>query len=219
MALEGMGIVLKSIWDVVDDLAAGRSLRPAALRIVAVVASSSAHIHVRTVGDEPQLAAALADLLIDCVDGGASVSFMWPLPRRKALDFWGRVIESARRGERTLLVAEDAAGEVQGSVQVVFDLPENQPHRCDVAKMLVHRRARRRGVGTALMVAAESAARAAGRTLLVLDTVTGADGERLYTRLGWQRAGIIPGYALWPRGGTCDTTFFYKVIPERSDPP
>jgi GNAT superfamily N-acetyltransferase len=128
------------------------------------VVSTSGHIHVRTVGDEPQLAGGLADVLVDCVDGGASVSFMWPLPRRKALDFWGRVIESAKRGERTLLVAEDTAGEVQGTVQVVFDLPENQPHRCDIAKMLVHRRARCRGVGTALMVAAESAARAAGRT-------------------------------------------------------
>jgi GNAT superfamily N-acetyltransferase len=178
-----------------------------------VTASLGGDIGVRIVGDEPQLAAALADVLIDCVDGGASVSFMAPLSRRKALEFWQRVIESAQRGERTLLVAEDAAGEVQGTVQVVFDLPENQPHRCDVAKMLVHRRARRRGVGTALMRAAETAAAAAGRTLLVLDTVTGADGERLYTRLGWQRVGVIPGYALWPHGGICDTTFFYKVIP------
>lgn len=178
-----------------------------------MTASLGGDIGVRIVGDEPQLAAALADVLIDCVDGGASVSFMAPLSRRKALEFWQRVIESAQRGERTLLVAEDAAGEVQGTVQVVFDLPENQPHRCDVAKMLVHRRARRRGVGTALMRAAETAAAAAGRTLLVLDTVTGADGERLYTRLGWQRVGVIPGYALWPHGGICDTTFFYKVIP------
>jgi GNAT superfamily N-acetyltransferase len=173
---------------------------------------ASSNIHVRVAGDEPRLAAGLAEVLIDCVDGGASVSFMWPLSRRKALDFWERVLESARRGERTLLVAEDAAGEIQGTVQVVFDLPENQPHRCDVAKMLVHRRARRRGVGAALMIAAESAARRAGRSLLVLDTVTGADGERLYTRLGWQRVGVVPGYALWPRGGTCDATFFYKVI-------
>jgi GNAT superfamily N-acetyltransferase len=169
-------------------------------------------ISVREVGDEPGLADALAEVLIDCVEGGASVSFMWPLPRRKALDFWERVIASAKRGERTLLVAEDTAGEVQGTVQVVFDLPENQPHRCDVAKMLVHRRARRRGIGAALMLAAESAARSAGRSLLVLDTVSGAAGERLYARLGWQRVGVIPGYALWPRGGACDTTFFYKVI-------
>jgi GNAT superfamily N-acetyltransferase len=169
-------------------------------------------IRVRIAGDEPLLASALADVLIDCVEGGASVSFMAPLSRRKALDFWQRVIASAARGERILLVAEDTAGEVQGTVQVVLDLPENQPHRCDVAKMLVHRRARRRGVGAALMRAAETAARAAQRSLLVLDTVTGADGERLYTRLGWQRVGVIPGYALWPHGGQCDTTFFYKVI-------
>jgi GNAT superfamily N-acetyltransferase len=178
-----------------------------------MTASMDNHFRVRVAGEEPQLAAGLAEVLIDCVEGGASVSFMAPLPRRKALDFWERVIASAARGERALLVAEDAAGEILGTVQVVFDLPENQPHRCDVAKMLVHRRARRRGIGAALMVAAESAARAAARTLMVLDTVTGADGERLYARLGWQRAGVIPGYALWPHGGTCDTTFFYKVIP------
>jgi GNAT superfamily N-acetyltransferase len=189
----------------------GRSLRTLALRIVTGVVASS-DINVRVAGDERQLAAGLAEVLIDCVDGGASVSFMWPLSRRKALDFWERVIESAARGERALLVAEDAAGEVQGTVQVLFELPENQPHRCEVAKMLVHRRARRRGVGAALMMAAEAAARSAGRSLLVLDTVTGADGDRLYTRLGWQRVGVIPGYALWPRGGRCDTTFFYKVI-------
>jgi len=169
-------------------------------------------IRVRVAGNEPQLAAGLADVLIDCVEGGASVSFMAPLPRGKALDFWQRVIASVARGERFLLVAEDGRGEIQGTVQVVLDLPENQPHRCEVAKMLVHRRARRRGIGAALMVAAESAARAAARTLMVLDTVTGADGERLYARLGWQRAGVIPGFALWPHGGRCDTTFFYKVI-------
>jgi len=174
--------------------------------------SIGSDIRVRVAGDEPQLAAGLADVLIDCVEGGASVSFMAPLPRGKALDFWHRIIASAARGERFLLVAEDAQGEIQGTVQVVLDLPENQPHRCEVAKMLVHRRARRRGIGAALMVAAESAARAAARTLMVLDTVTGADGERLYARLGWQRAGVIPGFALWPHGGRCDTTFFYKVI-------
>jgi len=95
---------------------------------------------------------------------------------------------------------------------VLLNTPENQPHRGDVAKMLVHRRARRRGVGAALLAAAEGAARAAGRTLLVLDTVTGGDGERLYARGGWQRVGVIPGYALWPEGGRCDTTVFYKLL-------
>jgi GNAT superfamily N-acetyltransferase len=139
---------------------------------------------------------------------------MWPLPRQKALDFWQGVMESTRRGERIVLVAEDAAGQIYGTVQVVFATPDNQPHRGDVAKMLVHRRARRCGVGESLLRAAENAAREAGRTLLVLDTVTGSDAERLYTRLGWHRLGVIPDYALWPNGGFCDTTYFYKNVIE-----
>ena len=110
-------------------------------------------------------------------------------------------------------VAEDVDSRaIVGTVQVVLAMPENQPHRADVAKMQVHRRARRRGLGAALMRAAEAAAREAGRTLLVLDTVTGSDAERLYTRLGWQRCGVIPGYALWPRGGLCSTTVFYREL-------
>nr|WP_309964709.1 GNAT family N-acetyltransferase [Variovorax guangxiensis] len=152
----------------------------------------------------------LAELLIDCVEGGASVSFMQPLSRPKALAFWRRMAESAARGERVLLVAEDATG-IVGTVQLVLEQPENQPHRADVAKMLVHRRARRRGWGEILMQAAEQAAREAGKTLLVLDTASG-DAERLYVRCGWQRCGTIPGYALWPQGGPCDTTFFYRVL-------
>ena len=169
-------------------------------------------IRIRIAGHEPALADPLADVLIDCVEGGASVGFMAPLPRAKAIAFWRSVIESAARGDRVLLVAEDARGTVQGTVQVALTTPENQPHRGEVTKMLVHRRARRRGVGEALLRAAESAARAAGRTLLILDTVTGADGERLYTRLGWRRLGVIPGYALWPHGGLCATTYFYKAL-------
>jgi len=134
-----------------------------------------ADIRIRIAADEPELASALADVLIDCVEGGASVSFMWPLPLPKAIAFWQSVIESARRSERVLLVAEEvASGAIVGTVQVVFAIPENQPHRADVAKMLVHRRARRRGLGAALMRAAEAAARTAGKTLLVLDTVTAA---------------------------------------------
>ena len=174
---------------------------------------SAPGFRIRVAGDEPRLAGALAQVLLDCVEGGASVSFMWPLPLHKALGFWVSVLGSAQRGERIVLLAEDSAsGDVVGTVQVVFAVPDNQPHRADVAKMLVHRRARRRGLGAALLGAAEAAARAAGRTLLVLDTVSGGDAERLYTRLGWQRLGIIPGYALWPRGGLCDTTYFYKTL-------
>ncbi|MEZ0171515.1 N-acetyltransferase family protein [Microvirga sp. TS319] len=154
---------------------------------------------------------ALSDVLIDCVEGGASVSFMLPMTRDKAGAFWGRVVEGVAAGERILLVAEDGA-DIVGTVQVILDQPENQPHRADIAKMLVRRRARKRGVGAALMRAAEDAARMAGKSVLVLDTVTGSDGERLYTRLGWQRVGVIPNYALWPQGGLCDTTYFHKQI-------
>ena len=107
---------------------------------------------------------------------------------------------------------EVSSGEVVGTVQVILRQPDNQPHRADVAKMLVHRRMRRRGIAAALLHAAEDAAREAGKSLLVLDTVTGSDAERLYTRLGWQRVGVIPNYALWPQGGYCDTTIFYKRI-------
>ena len=153
----------------------------------------------------------LAELLIDCVDGGASVSFMHPLSMQRALAFWRAVADGVGRGERALLVAEDDAG-IIGTVQLVLAQPENQPHRADLAKMLVHRRARRQGLGEALLRAAEQLGRACGKTLLVLDTVTGSDGERLYTRVGWQKSGIIPDYALWPRGGLCATTYFYRVL-------
>jgi GNAT superfamily N-acetyltransferase len=156
-----------------------------------------------------------AALLIDCVEGGASVSFMLPLTLGRAQAFWHRVADSVHGGERALLVAEDAQGAIVGTVQLVLDQPENQPHRADLAKMLVHRSLRRQGLGERLMRAAEDVARDCGKTLLVLDTVTGSDAERLYTRLGWQRVGSIPDYALWPQGGLCATTYFYRRIPVR----
>ena len=154
---------------------------------------------------------ALADLLIDCVDGGASVSFMHPLSLQKALAFWRGVADGVARGERALLVADDDSG-VVGTVQLVLAQAENQPHRADLAKMLVHRRARRQGLGQALLQAAEQLGRDCGKSLLVLDTVTGSDGERLYARVGWQKSGSIPNYALWPRGGLCATTYFYRHL-------
>jgi GNAT superfamily N-acetyltransferase len=153
----------------------------------------------------------LVSVLLDCVEGGASVSFMHPLSRDRAELFWRRVAEDVRAGARALVVAEDASG-ICGTVQLLLSQPENQPHRGDVAKMLVHRRARRQGLGAALMRAAEATARACGKTLLVLDTVTGGDAERLYQRLGWVRVGDIPGYALFPRGGLCSTTVFYRNL-------
>ena len=156
---------------------------------------------------------AMSAVLIDCVEGGASVSFMLPLTRERADAFWQGVAEGVAAGERILLVAQDEeSGQTIGTVQVVLKQPENQPHRADIAKMLVHRQARKRGIGAALMRAAEEAARNAGKTVLVLDTVTGGDAERLYERVGWTRSGVIPNYALWPQGGYCDTTVFYKQL-------
>ena len=153
----------------------------------------------------------LVDVLLDCVEGGASVSFMQPLTRERATAFWQKVADGVRAGQRALLVAEDADG-VCGTVQLIFDLPENQPHRADVAKMLVHRRARRLGLGAALMRAAEQTARECGKTLLVLDAVTDGDAARLYAKLGWIRVGDIPNYALFPQGGYCSTTYFYRDL-------
>jgi GNAT superfamily N-acetyltransferase len=160
--------------------------------------------------DDVQLDA-LAEVLIDCVDGGASVSFMHPLTRDRAIAFWRKVAQGVDACERALLVAEDVHG-LCGTVQMALAQPENQPHRADLAKMLVHRRARRQGLGAALMRAAEATARECGKTLLVLDAVTDGDAARLYERLGWVRVGAIPGYALWPTGGLCSTTVYYREL-------
>ena len=152
----------------------------------------------------------LSAVLMDCVEGGASVSFMHPLARPKARAFWQRIADDLERGARALLIAEDAQG-IAGTVQLQLEQPENQPHRADLAKMLVHRRARGRGVGAALLAAAEQLGRDCGKTLLVLDTAS-AEAERLYQRGGWQRCGTVPGYALLPHGGLCATTFFYREL-------
>lgn len=167
---------------------------------------------MRRVGSvDEHLLGGLVEVLLDCVEGGASVSFMQPLTRERATAFWRKVAAGVDAGERALLVAEDAQG-VCGTVQLIFDLPENQPHRADLAKMLVHRRARRQGLGEALMRAAEQTARDCGKTLLVLDAVTDGDAARLYARLGWVRVGDIPNYALYPQGGYCSTTYFYRDL-------
>ena len=172
--------------------------------------SSAIRIRALEAIGEPELRG-LCEVLVDCVEGGASVSFMLPMTSAKAESFWRGTAAALAHGDRLVFVAEDEQG-VCGTVQVVLNLPENQPHRGDVAKMLVHRRARRRGVGAALLAAAEARALRIGRTLLVLDTVTGGDAERLYARQGWQRCGEIPRYALFPGGGYCSTTVFYKAL-------
>ena len=165
--------------------------------------------HLDTIGERE--IQGLSDVLIDCVEGGASVSFMLPMTRAKAETFWRNAAAGVARGERVVLSAEDETG-IVGTVQIILAQPENQPHRGDLAKMLVHRRARRQGIAQRLMQAADETARAEGKTVLVLDTVTGGDAERLYQRAGWQRVGDIPHYALMPDGVPCSTTYYFKRL-------
>ena len=153
----------------------------------------------------------LAEVLLDCVEGGASVSFMASLSIADAQSFFERVLEEVQRGDRILLAAF-VDSKLVGTVQILTAMPPNQPHRADVAKLLVLRPARGQGVGGRLMESAEEASRLAGKTLLVLDTATGDLAERLYMRLGWTRVGVIPKYAQYPDGTWCDTTIFWKQL-------
>jgi GNAT superfamily N-acetyltransferase len=154
----------------------------------------------------------LAEVLRDCVEGGASVGFMLPLADGRPEAFWRRVADGVAAGTRHLFVAEDKAGRVCGTLSLVTDMPDNQPHRADVSKMLVHRRARRQGIAERLLKALEAKARELRKTTLVLDTVTGSDASRLYERLGWQKAGDIPPYALMPDGAPCSTTYYFRQL-------
>lgn len=152
----------------------------------------------------------LAEVLSDCVNGGASVNFMLPYGPQDAASFFETVADSVARGD-TVLFAAKLKGRIVGTVQIGLDVPPNQRHRAEIKKMLVHRAARNKGIGAALMAKAEAHAKAIGRTLLVLDTASDA-AERLYTRAGWQRLGSIPDYALWPGGGFCDAIIFWKKL-------
>ncbi|MBZ7923997.1 GNAT family N-acetyltransferase [Ensifer adhaerens] len=154
---------------------------------------------------------ALAEVLSDCVEGGASVGFMQPYPPESALAYWRGVVEAVAANETLLMVAEEA-DRILGTVQVGVAQMPNQPHRGDLKKLLVHRAARGKGLARRLMEAVEREAASRGKTLLVLDTATGSDAEAIYPRLGWERVGVIPDYAMWPEGGLCATTFFYKRI-------
>ena len=153
----------------------------------------------------------LAEILTACVAAGASVSYLPPLAPETARGFWQRVSSGVASGRRVLLAAW-LDGALAGTVQLDLDMPQNQPHRAEVAKLLVHPAARRHGVARALMAQAEQAARAAGRSLLVLDTRRGDAAEALYRALGWQEAGVIPGYALDAAGTPQDTVFFWKAL-------
>jgi GNAT superfamily N-acetyltransferase len=161
-------------------------------------------------GEIRRLIPALAGILADCVAGDASVSFMAPFSTGDAAAFWGKIADAAENDAVSVIVGE-VDGTVRGTVQVAYDLPPNQPHRGEVRKLLVHRGARRLGLGRALMREAERVAAARGKSLLCLDTASGT-AERIYAELGWTRVGVIPDYALLPRGGFCDTTIFYKRI-------
>lgn len=154
----------------------------------------------------------LCDVLENCVQGGASVSFMLPFGREKSQAFWLNVAQSVKRGERLLLVDELEGEGIVGTVQLILDQPENQPHRADVAKLLVHDRARRKGVAGRLMNALETAARDNGKSVLVLDTSTGSGAETFYVNAGWEKVGEIPRYALMPDGEMTSTSVFYKFL-------
>jgi ribosomal protein S18 acetylase RimI-like enzyme len=168
-------------------------------------------IHPLSAAEVRNCADALGRILIDCVRNGASVSYMWPLAEPEAVRFFLNTADSIQRGERVLLAAMQH-GEPVGCVQLITAMPPNQPHRAEIAKLLVHSKARRQGIAQALMQAAEDAARAASKSLLVLDTSTGSDAERLYVRLGWTKCGEIPDYALLPTGEPHATSFFWKYV-------
>jgi GNAT superfamily N-acetyltransferase len=153
----------------------------------------------------------LADVLVDCVEGGASVSFMSPFSRAQARAFFRKVAGSVAAGG-TVLLAALLDGRIVGTVQLGLDTPPNQPHRADIKKLLVHRAARGHGVGAALMARAEKEASRRGRWLLVLDTVPGENGHRLYLRAGWTQTGLVPDYALFPDGRPCDTAIMWKRL-------
>jgi len=153
---------------------------------------------------------ALSEVLMSCVHGGASVNFMLPFPKTESDAFWARAIAAVEAGD-AVLVASFLDGRLVGTGQLGLDTPPNQPHRADVKKMLVHQDARRRGIGAAVLDRLETEARSRGVTLLTLDTASDA-AERLYGRGGFLRAGVIPGYALLPQGGFCDTVLYYKSL-------
>ena len=153
----------------------------------------------------------LAEILVACVDGGASVSFLAPLALDRARAFKRDAAQQVAAG-KCILLAAWSRGVLSGTVRVQLDTPQNQPHRADIAKMLVHPDARRQGLAQQLMLAAEQAAMEAGRTLLTLDTFSGSAGERLYRRLGWTEVGTIPGYSVDAAGRPAATPLVYKRL-------
>lgn len=154
----------------------------------------------------------LADVLVDAVAGGAGVSFMAGITAEEGRAYWRSELPKIAGGEALLFVAERGGVRIVGTVLLMFAWQPNAPHRADIGKMLVHSTMRRHGVGRRLLTAAEEAARKAGRTLLMLDTVAGSAGDKLYRSRGWTAFGIVPGHARLPHGPLADTAFFYKQL-------
>jgi GNAT superfamily N-acetyltransferase len=175
--------------------------------------AATEQLEIRRLGpEEPrERLDALAEVLADCVAGGASVGYMAPFSHEDARAAFEGFARDAEQGRRIILGAF-LDGNLVGTAQLVLAVPPNQPHRADVARVLVHRSARRRGIAQQLMEQLEREARAEGKTLLVLDAVTGGDAARLYERTGWNMVGVIPNYALYPDGRPCDTTVFWKTV-------
>ncbi|WP_319517450.1 GNAT family N-acetyltransferase [uncultured Martelella sp.] len=154
---------------------------------------------------------ALSALLADSIEDNASMGFMAPYDNEGVETYWQQVAAGVAAGSLVLLAAE-IEGEIVGTVQAGFAQKPNQPHRADVMKLIVHRKVRGRGIARKLMETLDAVCIEADRWLLVLDTATGSDAEAIYPRLGWQRVGVVPDYALYPEGGYCGTTFFYKRL-------
>lgn len=166
---------------------------------------------IASLSDRPEIRRALSELLVETVASGGSVSFMHPLPLEAADAFWRDSLASAARGERIVLGAFDGV-QLVATVTLLLDLPPNQPHRAEIAKMMTRLTHRKRGIAAALMREAEKTAIARGRTLLVLDTAVDEGASPLYESLGFNLTGIIPDYALKPRGGLTGTMIYWKKL-------
>jgi ribosomal protein S18 acetylase RimI-like enzyme len=171
------------------------------------------NIEIKPLKPSPEVCAALGDLLIETVANGGSVSFMHPLSREAAEAFWSKSLSAAERGERIILGAYDG-DELIGTVTLLLDLPPNQPHRAEIAKMMTRISHRRRGIATALLREAERLAMAHDRWLLVLDTAEDEGAAGLYARVGFKLTGIIPDYAFKPHGGLTGTLIYWKRLQE-----
>src|SRR5271156_5276328 len=168
-------------------------------------------IDVKALNASPEIIAALGEILVETVAGGGSVTFMHPLPPATAKVFWSSALAAAERGERIVLGAF-VEGALVGTVSLGIDLPQNQPHRAEIAKMMTRPSHRGRGVATALMRVAEELARRHGRWLLTRDTAAEEGAAAFYERLGFTHAGTIPDYASKPHGGLTGAMIYWKRL-------